>query len=228
MSLRDVIFGAKPPYGTPPFAPDHPRTGGADPVPRPGQQQRGISGFLERAFNPQNALGQFGMALTAAGGGPIGDAMGYMMQQRLAAGQSGQEFDQWRQRYDYETEHPRPSNAQPHRWENNEGDLMELGPEGNPITRYDDPTPKMNLVPDGRGGYNWVSLPGAPPQLPVAPVGPLTPIGPTTQNTPAPQLGANGMPTVLTRAQYQATVNELGQAATDAWVARNNVTVRAD
>lgn len=48
---------------------------------------------------------------------------------------------------------------------------------------------------------------------------------PTTQNTPAPDLGANGMPTVLTRQQYQAVVNAKGQAATDAWVQRNNVRI---
>lgn len=60
---------------------------------------------------------------------------------------------------------------------------------------------------------------------PSAPVGRLTPIQPTIQNTPAPQVGANGMPAVLTRQQYQAVVNSMGQADTEAWVRRNNIRV---
>jgi hypothetical protein len=47
--------------------------------------------------------------------------------------------------------------------------------------------------------------------------------GATIQNTPAPELGANGMPQVLSRQQYQATVASMGQAATDAWMQRNNI-----
>jgi hypothetical protein len=61
--------------------------------------------------------------------------------------------------------------------------------------------------------------------VPSAPVGRLTPLGPTTQNTPAPQLGANGMPTTLSRQQYQAVVQSMGQAETDAWARRNNIRV---
>lgn len=60
---------------------------------------------------------------------------------------------------------------------------------------------------------------------PTAPVGRLTPIQPSIANTPAPQLGANGMPTTLTRQQYQAVVNSMGQADTEAWARRNNIRV---
>lgn len=60
---------------------------------------------------------------------------------------------------------------------------------------------------------------------PSAPVGRLTPIDPTIQNTPAPQLSANGMPTSLTRAQYQAIVAEMGEAETAKWARRNNIRV---
>jgi hypothetical protein len=49
------------------------------------------------------------------------------------------------------------------------------------------------------------------------------PVEPTIQNTPAPQVGANGMPQVLSRQQYQATVASMGKAATDAWMQRNNI-----
>lgn len=51
------------------------------------------------------------------------------------------------------------------------------------------------------------------------------PVQPTIQNTPVPQLGANGFPSVLTRQQYQAVVNAKGQAATDEWMRRNNIQI---
>jgi hypothetical protein len=50
---------------------------------------------------------------------------------------------------------------------------------------------------------------------------------PTIQNTPAPALGPNGMPTVLTREQYQAVEAARGTAATAEWAMRNNIKVIA-
>jgi len=51
---------------------------------------------------------------------------------------------------------------------------------------------------------------------------------PSMQNTPAPQLGANGLPTELTRQQYQALVNESdgNAAAVDDYLARMGIQVR--
>lgn len=66
---------------------------------------------------------------------------------------------------------------------------------------------------------------GASSSTPSAPVGRLTPIEPNIGNTPAPQLGANGLPATLTRDQYEATVQAMGRAETDAWMRRNNVKV---
>lgn len=43
--------------------------------------------------------------------------------------------------------------------------------------------------------------------------------------TAAPEMDASGTPTMLTRAQYIATVQALGKAKTDAWVQANNITV---
>jgi len=43
--------------------------------------------------------------------------------------------------------------------------------------------------------------------------------------TPAPATGANGMPAKLTPEQYRVTVQALGQAKTDDWMRRNNITV---
>lgn len=49
---------------------------------------------------------------------------------------------------------------------------------------------------------------------------------PNMMNTPAPDLGANGMPQVITREQYQVLVSAKGKEATDAMMARNNIQVR--
>lgn len=61
--------------------------------------------------------------------------------------------------------------------------------------------------------------------LATAPVGRLTPIQPTIENTAPPQLNANGMPAQLTRDQYAAVVQRMGQAETEAWARRNNIRV---
>jgi hypothetical protein len=82
MGLLSAIFGAKPPMGTPPFAPPHPNTGGAElpTTPETLPAKHGLAGFIDRLLMPSNALGQFGQALVASGGGPLGTAMAYMLQ----------------------------------------------------------------------------------------------------------------------------------------------------
>ncbi len=76
--------------------------------------------------------------------------------------------------------------AQPHYFETNNGSQGVIGADGKPQILYKDPDPKMNFIPDGMGGGNWVALPSlgtagdpAPPaaMLPTAPVGKITPIG---------------------------------------------------
>jgi len=86
---------------------------------------------------------------------------------------------------------------------------------------YDQYNPVTVATGQGPVAVPRSSLGGAPS----APVGRLTPIQPTTQNTPAPQLGANGMPTSVSRAQYQAIAAEMGAAETEAWARRNNIRV---
>lgn len=82
MGLLSSIFAAKAPYGTPPFSGEgFQQTGGASPP------SRGLAGFLERALNPTNAIGQFGQALVASSGGPLSDAMSYMIKARETAAQ---------------------------------------------------------------------------------------------------------------------------------------------
>jgi hypothetical protein len=87
---------------------------------------------------------------------------------------------------------------------------------------YDRYNPVIASTWQGPVPVSRASLGGGAPS---APVGKLTPIQPTIQNTPAPPLGANGLPTALSRAQYQATVNAMGKAQTDDWMRRNNIQV---
>lgn len=185
MGLLQAILGAKPPYGTPPFAPPHENTGGAEipTTPETLPAKHGLAGFIDRVFNPSNALGQFGQALFASGGGPLGNAMAYMMQAQNARAHQGDEFAKWKQQYDYELAHPKQT--EPHYWESNDGSLHAIGSDGQPHEVYHDPTPKMNFIPDGMGGGQWVAVPNAQ-GAPAAPVGSLTPIpdDPPPANTP--------------------------------------------
>jgi hypothetical protein len=175
MGLLSTIFGAKPPYGTPPFAPPHGHTGGAEipTTPETLPAKHGLAGFIDRLFNPSNGLGQFGQALVASGGGPLGNAMAYMMQAQNTRAHQGDEFAKWKQQYDYELQHPKQT--EPHYWESNDGSLHAIGDNGQPIEVYHDPTPKMNFIPDGKGGGMWVAVPTATAPS-SGPVGKITPI----------------------------------------------------
>jgi hypothetical protein len=186
VGLLSTIFGAKPPYGTPPFAPPHENTGGAKipTTPETLPAKHGLAGFIDRLFNPSNGLGQFGQALVASGGGPIGNAMAYMMQANSARAHQGDEFGKWKQQYDYELQHPK--HTEPHYWESNDGSLHAIGDNGQPTEVYHDPSPKMNFIPDGKGGGMWVAVPTT--NAPAQPVGSLTPI----PDDPAPAPTAAG------------------------------------
>jgi hypothetical protein len=84
MGLFSILNGSKPAFGTPPFSDPHGQTGGAEIPTTPGTLpvKHGLAGFLDRMLNPTNALGQFGQALMASSGGPVGDAMAYMIKAR--------------------------------------------------------------------------------------------------------------------------------------------------
>lgn len=190
MGLLAHIFGAKPPYGRPPFAPPHENTGGSEipTTPETLPAKRGLSGFIDRLANPTNSLGQIGQALLAGGGGPLGNSIALLMQQHALAGKDSRDFQNWKQQYDYEVAHPKPSTAGPHYWESNDGSLHAIGDDGKPVEVYHDPSPKMNFIPDGQGGGQWVAVPGA---APTAPVGEITPIDdPAPAN--APPAGGTG------------------------------------
>jgi hypothetical protein len=136
-------------------------------------------------------------------------------------------------------------NAQQQRqWGNEDWMARQQWERDNPAPRVNDTVEDFNFIREQLGpemGAKFLQNRADPPryvqgpdgqfypvqtaQAPTAPVGRLTPIEPTMQNTPAPQLGASGMPTTVTRAQYQTIVAAKGQQATDAWAARNNIQV---
>lgn len=167
-----MMGGARPRVGTPPFAPPFPQTGGANAptTPETAPVKRGFAGFMDRMFNPTNGLGQFGQALLASSGGPLGNAIGYMIQQRAETGKRDAAFEDWKRQYDYERGNPKPSTAQPYRWERNDGSVMEYGPDGQARVLYADPNPKnftMQAIDNGDGTKTLVPVPlggGAAPQ----------------------------------------------------------------
>ncbi len=160
-----MMGGARPRVGTPPFSAPFPQTGGANAPTTPGTLpvKHGLSGFIERLLNPSNSLGQFGQALLASSGGPLGNAIGFMLQQRAAAGQRDAKFEDWKRTYDYEAQHPKPSTAQPYRWERNDGSVMQIDPEtGEAKVLYADPNPKnftMQAIDNGDGTKTLVPVP---------------------------------------------------------------------
>jgi len=73
---------------------------------------------------------------------------------------------------------------QPHRWESNDGSLMEIGPDGAPRLIYKDPSPKINWVRADNGDGTFTMVPVGPSgpmggggQNPAGPVGKLKPYG---------------------------------------------------
>lgn len=130
--------------------------------------------------------------------------------------------------YDYKRAHPEPSTAQPYRWEDNAGNVWEYGQDGQPKRIFTDVVPKYYVQGDRAlqipNPYSPPSQAASRPKIGATVK--LNEIGggqPTIQNTSAPQLGGNGFPPRLTGPQYQAVVNQMGKAATDAWMARNNI-----
>lgn len=194
-------------------------------MPQPQQQQqqqqqpsgRGLFGGW------RNVAGIVGDALATANDMPALYAPQMMQrrdiearQQEMQARQQQQQADRmadredWQWQYDYERENPRPSTAQPHRWESNDGDVYELGPDGQPRRVFDDPTPKMNFIPDGQGGGQWVALPANAPTTLQAPVGQLGPVVeqiPGGQPAGTPPLSANRLDHITMMAESGGNPN---------------------
>jgi hypothetical protein len=198
MGLLQAIFGAKPPFGAPPFAPPHPNTGGAEAptTPETMNRPRGLSGFIDRLAYPTNGLGQVGLALLAGGGGGLGNAaqilmaQGYQRQKARMpniehVGDSIGVVDPTTGKFTPTYTAPQKPEG-PHYWESNDGSLHAIDASGKVSELYHDPTPKMNFIPDGMGGGSWVAVPSLPSgTAPTQPIGPITPIDdPAPANTP--------------------------------------------
>lgn len=176
-------------------------------------------------------LAMIGSVLTGDGGNSPALAP-YILrrQQEILAQRQQQERDyewqDWQRKQEWERANPKPSTAQPYRWEDNAGNVWEYGQDGQPKRIFTDTVPKYYIQGDQALQIpNPYATQGASQNRPkigeTVRLDQLDP--PSINNTPAPQTGANGFPATLTRDQYQAVVNQMGQAATDAWMARNNV-----
>ena len=100
------------------------------------------------------------------------------------------DMEDWQAKQEYERAHPAP--RAPHYFETNNGSIGMIGPDGQPQIVYQDPTPKMNFIPDGLGGGQWVAVPGQAPSMPAAPVGGLKPVGKLTPINGGPTPQASG------------------------------------
>jgi hypothetical protein len=171
------------------------------------------------------ALAAIGDGLRGWSGGPTGAIEG-LMASRMAPAQEAAamaaeqrkraaELADYRSKLEIQQEFAQPEDPKPGSFEW----YQTATPEQRAI--YDQYNPVIATTWQGPVPVSRSSLGGAP----AAPVGRLTPIQPSIANTPAPQTGANGMPTTLTRQQYQAVVNSMGAADTEAWARRNNVRV---
>lgn len=149
-------------------------------------------GVLNTASMPVKRSGMFGGRGAAVGDAIVGALNGYLAglgnpagiaglqqlhQMRLLQQQQAladQQYQRDRQDkltdakdlYQFKLDHP--EQAAPHYWEDNTGNLMEVGPDGLPRQVYKDPNP-WKLVPNGMGGVIPVNMQelmgGAQPEI---------------------------------------------------------------
>lgn len=180
---------------------------------------------MKKGFDWGKLIGVLGDSLSIAGGGQA-SYVPNLIDQRQRATEREQGLQDWAWKQQEEAKYRSP--AQPHRWERNDGSLMELGPDGAPVVKYEDPTPKMMFLADGVGGGRWVEQPRPTAQKPSA--------APTTLPKDFNEWDADGdgvpgvsaAPTqanVMGRAEYQMFVKSMGQAATDRWLASQGIQV---
>lgn len=147
-----------------------------------------------------------------------------MMEEQSRQRQRGEKLEDLRGELEVRSEFKEPE--APRFEQDNAGNVWALDPRtGKPLSDSPVFVDRTERFMNQNGAILNVPNPYAQGGLPTRPVGKLTPVQPTIENTPAPQLGANGMPTSLTRAQYQAVVQRMGQAETEAWARRNNIRV---
>ncbi len=174
------MFAARPPYAT---------TGigdglAAPQLPEPPAYQRPSTGRM--------IVGGMGDVLQQWAGGRPTFAPA-MQAQRQAAQEAAQyqrqradQFTDWRDKQDYTRANPAP--AAPYRFTSNDGDVYEMGPDGQPKRLFDDPTPKMQYITakDPTTGQTIIT--------PV-PMGGTSPAGPPPGVTFTPIGGGAGLQT---------------------------------
>lgn len=125
-----------------------------------------------------NWLGVLADALAGAAG-KEGPYAARMMEERQRAAQAAdaqrkqaEAFALFKQEHDYRVKNPMPSNAQPHRWEDNAGNVWELGADGNPKRIFTDKVPKYyvqgNRAVQVQNPYATAPQAAAPETIPEA------------------------------------------------------------
>lgn len=190
---RRGLFGAPMMGSAPSVVPDlseilAPSTAQSAPVPNMGvlapTTHPEMQGASKQPSLGMQILGSVGGTLSQWAGGENFYAKNMAARQRALAEaaqyqrERADKFTDWKQQQDYQRANPMPSTAQPYRWEGNDGDVYELGPDGKPRKLFDDPTARY--VPDGVGGLAAIPGTGAGGTAPTAPVGRLTPVGKLT------------------------------------------------
>lgn len=164
----------RPPWMTPPIHGEDYSQMMAQPMPATPAQEKG--GFFAKNGAWRDVLGSIFDIISAGSGGPTrywDDKAA--LADRVAAEKLAQQKRE-AELQDYETkkriDRSYEAPPSPYRWRNNNGDLMELGPDGQPRVAYDDPQDKVNwiqvkdpatgaiqIVPMGPSGMMGGSLP---------------------------------------------------------------------
>jgi hypothetical protein len=99
-----------------------------------------------------------------------------------------------------------------------------VGPQSEYYRRYGTGA-SPNKLPPVATKAQYDALPPGAPYLDMRDGKPKRKSADPRSGVPAPATGKNGLPLVFTPAQYQATVESVGKAKTDAWMRQNNITV---
>lgn len=180
MGLQDMAMGRTPPYAPSTTVRDYtPTASTLDPNTKK-------TGFLGEGGFGRILAGAIGDGLLQnAGMAPVYAPMQQRKQQmaqeeaqwsRRQTAERQASMADWQAKQGYEAAHPKP-----YRFQDNAGNVVELGPDGQPKTLFTDPTPKINYqrVNNPDGTFTMVPMPlgGVPAAPPTAPVGKLTPMG---------------------------------------------------
>lgn len=132
-------------------------------MPQPPQPKPSFFGDGGVGRNIAGSIGDF--LLQNAGMQPTyAPAMANKLKARMEEIRAEREEAQWQRRYQQQLQ-DRRADRQPHRWESNDGSLMEMGPDGQPRVVYKDPTPKVQwFVNPATGVPTPVTAPQALPE----------------------------------------------------------------